>query len=220
MMWAAVQTARVNRALHFDSPYILLFFISFPDTCKVPLVFSADIPECNDGYSWFNEETENFDPSWKPRNKTIPPPSKPHHSPWEFRSAWDLKGSPYFGKISTYRGGGYIVDLGPTNDTAFNNFKKLWKEHWIDKYTRAIFTELNIYSVDINLLCVITLLYEFLPSTGGVYTMNVQTIKLFRYLGGLAQAVMGFEVIFMFLTFYWIYRDCKKIFKEKPKVQI
>ncbi|XP_031568597.1 polycystic kidney disease protein 1-like 2 [Actinia tenebrosa] len=183
-------------------------------TCKVPLIFTGKFEDCTEDYSWSNEETNNFIPGWRPLTNTSLIIEEIKKTPWDYTSAWEIKSFPYFGKMTTYQGGGYIMELGPTNDTAFQTVHELSRNNWIDQYTRAIFTEINIYNVDVNLLCVITLLYEFLPSGNGIPSINVQTIKLYRYLSSVAKAVMGFEVIFIFLVFYWIYRDCKKIARE------
>lgn len=178
----------------------------------------GEFEDCTEEYTWTNEETKHFTPGWIPKNHSLANTSltmkETKKTPWDYTSAWEIKGFPYFGKMTTYRGGGYIMELGPTNDTAFQTLHELSTNNWIDQYTRAILTEINIYNVDVNLLCVITLIYEFLPSGSGIPSINVQTIKLYRYLSSVAKAVMGFEIIFFFLVFYWIYRDCKKITRE------
>lgn len=61
--------------------------------------------ECNADYEWDNEDKESYHPSWRPFgvNDTKNPKSK---SPWYYRSAWELKGTPYWGHFASYWAGG------------------------------------------------------------------------------------------------------------------
>lgn len=182
------------------------------DTCQVPRTFSNYITECNDYYSWSEEERANFGKGWLQENETRE--TKPI-SPWHYQSVLKASSFPYMGKLASYRGGGFIVELGPDNFAASNKLEDLEASGWIDRYTRALFTELSIYNVNINLLCVVTLLYEELPTGGGQTFVNIQTIRLYRYLGNFSAALMLCEVIFAFLLLKWIVRDGKRLWKER-----
>ncbi|XP_048576120.1 polycystic kidney disease and receptor for egg jelly-related protein isoform X2 [Nematostella vectensis] len=185
------------------------------ETCQPPSPLRHLSPECNAVYSWSHEDMDSYLPHWaKHANETEAQKAALTKSPWRYQDTWELRGFPYLGKMATYRGGGYVQDLGPDNETLYQSLKNLASGGWIDQYTRALFTEVNIYNNNVNLLCVVTLLFEFLPSTGGIPFVNVQPIKLFRYLGGFSHALLGFEVVFLFLIFYWVYRDVKKIIDQ------
>ena len=119
------------------------------------------------------------------------------------------------GKISSYQGGGYVVELGPDDFSAIQKLKNLESSGWIDRYTRALFTELSLYNVNVNLLCVATLLFEDLPTGNGQIFVNIQTIKVFRYIGNFSAALLTCEVIFAFLLMRWIVRDGKRLWKER-----
>ena len=56
---------------------------------------------------------------------------------------------------------------------------------WIDRYTRAIFVELNIYNANANLMMIVTYVSEILQTGGWNYFDNVQAIRLYRWQGGL-----------------------------------
>ena len=117
--------------------------------------------------------------------------------------------------MASYRGGGFIIELGPDEVTALNELNDLKANDWIDRYTRALFTELSIYNININLLCVVTLLYEELPTGGGQTFVNIQTIRAYRYIGNFSAALMTCEVIFAFLLLNWILRDGKRLWRER-----
>lgn len=194
--------------------------ILLPDTCKVPESFSNIIPECNDFYSWSEEERKDFSKGWSnPAQANLTESKKPDKeqfsAPWDHQSVLEASSFPYMGKISSYRGGGFIVQLGPDKITALNELKSLKASGWIDRYTRALFAELNIYNANVNLLCVVTLLLEDLPIGGGETFVNVQTIRVFRYIGNFSAALMACEVTFAFLLLRWIFRDGKRLWKER-----
>ena len=194
--------------------------IFFLDTCRVPEGFSSYIQECNDFYSWSGEERNDFSEGWSNLSQVNKTESKvtgkePFTSPWHYQSIMEASSFPYMGKMASYRGGGFIFHLGPDKVLAFNELKRLKASGWIDRYTRALFSELSIYNVNVNLLCVVTLLYEELPTGGGLTFVNVQTIRVYRYLGNFATALMACEVIFAFLLLRWIMRDGKRLWKER-----
>lgn len=193
------------------------FNFLFSDTCQVPKMFSEYITDCNDYYSWSDEERTDFGIGWSQENGTESKETRKLQAtpPWHYQSVLEARSFPYMGKMASYRGGGFIVQLGPDYVTAFNKLEGLEANGWIDRYTRALFTELSIYNVNINLLCVATLLYEELPTGGGLTFVNVQTIRLYRYIGNFSAALMACEVIFAFLLLKWIVRDGKRLWKER-----
>jgi len=190
------------------------------DTCKVPTFFSGMIADCNDFYSWSKEERNDFAEGWSDPEQVNDTDSKETDveklsSPWHYQSVMEASSFPYMGKLSSYRGGGFIVELAPDKVTALHGLQDLEARSWIDRYSRALFAELSIYNVNINLLCVVTLLYEELPTGGGETFVNIQTIRVYRYLGNFSAALMACEVIFAFLLLRWIVRDGKRLWKER-----
>ena len=157
---------------------------------------------------WSVQSQENVTESKKPQEMQ---PA----SPWQYQSVMEASSFPYLGKMASYRGGGFIIELGPDKVTALNELKELETKDWIDRYTRALFTELSIYNININLLCVVTLLYEELPTGGGQIFVNIQTIRVYRYIGNFSAALMTCEVIFAFLLLNWILRDGKRLWRER-----
>ena len=181
----------------------------------MPRIFSPIIQECNGYYSWPNEESGDFQAAWtRPQASNDTPPAALGDRSWEYQKMSETKSVAYMGKMATYRGGGYIIELGPDNVTADQLVDALDAQHWIDRYTRALLAELSVYNVDVNLLCVVTLAYELLPTGGGASFVNVQTIRLFRSVGAASVVVLLFEVVFMFALFRWIYRDIKNLVKN------
>ena len=56
---------------------------------------------------------------------------------------------------------------------------------WVDRYTRAIFHEINIYNANTNLMMIFTMVSEILNTGGWNYFDNVQALRLYRWQGGI-----------------------------------
>ena len=189
----------------------------FSDTCKVPDEFDGIIPDCNEFYSLSEEETKDFGVEWsnkEERNLT----SNDKTTDEQSLSSWHYKKDDsilYMGQISSYRGGGYIIELGPDEAKASEKLGSVKDHGWVDRYTRALFTELSLYNVNVNLLGVVSLLFEDLPTGSGQLFVNIQTIRVFRYLGKFSSALLACEVILAFMLVRWIVRDGKRLWKER-----
>ena len=128
-------------------------------SCEVPDSFKREIKECFAGYSDGNEDRHPFGP----QNGTA----------WVHSDSNQLGGSSHWGKVGTYGGGGYVVNLGSSMLEASGVIADLKHHKWITRGTRAIMIDFTVYNANINLFCVVRLLLEF-PATGGV-------IPSFRY---------------------------------------
>uniref|UniRef100_T1HG07 PKD_channel domain-containing protein n=1 Tax=Rhodnius prolixus TaxID=13249 RepID=T1HG07_RHOPR len=110
-----------------------------------------------------NEEKKPFRSGWNsfPRFYKEPPV-------WTYESYRASESVGMFGYSGLfYRSGGYGEMLHTTKGNSDRKLIRLFMNDWIDNYTRAIFVEANLYSVNSNLFSVITIITEYLPS--GVY---------------------------------------------------
>lgn len=74
-----------------------------------------------------------------------------------YKSATELEGSSYQGRVASYGGGGYVAYLSlKKNDSLSTSLvNDLVAKKWIDRLTRAIFIDLTVYNSKVNQLCVI-----------------------------------------------------------------
>jgi hypothetical protein len=74
-----------------------------------------------------------------------------------YKSAAELNGSPYEGRVSTYGGGGYVAYLTVRrNDSKSTSLvNDLIAKNWIDRLTRAIFVDLTVYNRKVEQFCVV-----------------------------------------------------------------
>jgi hypothetical protein len=68
--------------------------------------------ECNSFYSWEKEDEGDYKAGWvktvkkKDENDTATMKQK---NAWQYNTAWELKGTPYWAGFSTYWGGGRMT---------------------------------------------------------------------------------------------------------------
>ena len=140
-----------------------------PDTCKVVPTFRTMVGHCRDAYNWLDDDTKPYLEGW-----TKPPDAnasalKKTESPWVYKSALKLKNEPYMATISTYKGGGYAVNLGLTKADTEKIVQNLYETNWVDTHTRAVFIEFTLYNGNVNLFTSVRMTAEFM-STGSVTT--------------------------------------------------
>ena len=75
-------------------------------------IFQHIFSECNSFYSWEKEDEGTYYAGWVPENitttnKTIDEElTSKQKNAWQYNTAWELKGTPYWAGFSTYWGGG------------------------------------------------------------------------------------------------------------------
>ena len=200
------------------------------DTCTKHPVFKDLIAGCNGGYSFSNEDNEQYSAGWnKPLNKSARWKLRKNkrkslylglETPWQYQSVLKLKNFPFIGLYNTYGGSSYAVSIGPDLRQSNVIVKNMKDNFWIDKQTRAIFTEINIYNANTNLLLIVTFVNEILPTGGWGYFENIQALRLFRWTGGLGTVILLFDFIFIGVTLVGIYKLVKACKKEGTKAYL
>ena len=87
--------------------------ILFLDQCTIHQAFRHLFDECNSFYSWEKEDEGQYLKGWQKNieenvndNDTATEKQK---NAWEYNTAWELKGTPYWAGFSTYWGGGMMI---------------------------------------------------------------------------------------------------------------
>lgn len=133
---------------------------------------------------------------------------------WKYQDTFDLDGLPTVGRYASYSGGGYVAKLGTTIEEASDTLQYLQNTSWIDRRTRGVFVEFNLFNPNVNLFCSVILLLEF-PPTGSVFPYwEVRPVVLYRYVGASAIFLFVFDVIFAAYTLYYLI-DFIKLIRAK-----
>ncbi|XP_064125155.1 polycystin-2-like protein 1 [Loxodonta africana] len=163
------------------------------DSCVVHEDFREDILSCYDVYSLDKEDQLPFGPL----NGTA----------WTYHSQDELGGSSHWGRLTSYSGGGYYLDLLGSRQASAETLRDLQEGLWLDRGTRVVFIDFSVYNANINLFCVLRLVVEF-PATGGaIPSWQIRTVKLIRYVSNWDFFIVGCEIVFCVFIFYYMVEE-------------
>ncbi|XP_009990421.1 PREDICTED: polycystic kidney disease protein 1-like 2 [Tauraco erythrolophus] len=172
------------------------------DTCPISPKLQRVIQECHAPYSLQTEDTSDYGEHW---NTSVFDNSSDLSSAWQYQSQSKLKGQPTWGKLAIYRGGGYVIQLGTDPKNASRILQYLFNNVWLDTFTRAVFVEFTVYNANVNLFCLISLMFET-NALGAFFTSaELQSIRLYPYTNSLHIFVVAAEgIYFLFIVYYMI----------------
>ncbi|NXX88600.1 PK1L2 protein, partial [Centropus bengalensis] len=172
------------------------------DTCPISPKVQHVIQECHAPYSLQTEDTSVYGERW---NSSAFDNSSGMSSAWKYQSQSRLRGQPSWGKLAIYRGGGYVVHLGTDPKNTSRILQYLFNNIWLDTFTRAVFVEFTVYNANVNLFCIISLMFET-NALGAFFTSaELQSVRLYPYTNSLHIFVVAAEVIyFLFIVYYMI----------------
>lgn len=81
------------------------------DSCHVASIMQQHERDCHAQYSWELENVGSHGPGWS--SVVVDNTSRNLDSPWTHQSQGKLRAFPIWGSMVLYRGGGFVVDLGP-----------------------------------------------------------------------------------------------------------
>ncbi|XP_033737386.1 polycystic kidney disease protein 1-like 2 [Pecten maximus] len=177
--------------------------------CSIPSEFRKFFKECYPEYGLDTYDSESYGEGWATHS------SNNTSQAWQYQDSIQLNGYPVVAKYDSYGGGGYVTTLGNSNQTAADTFDYLHDAGWIDRNTRAVLVEANIYNPNVNLFCVICLVLEF-PASGSIIPYSqISPVVLYRYIGSSALFLLILDLIFVAFTLYYLFILVNKIKQEK-----
>ncbi|XP_077057765.1 polycystin-1-like protein 2 [Siphateles boraxobius] len=183
------------------------------DSCKVAKTMVSAIPDCHAPYSWEAEDMSSYGPGWNQTKNVNGYQTLP--TPWHYQTQAKLRANSVWGGLALYRGGGFVVDLGPDKKNASRLLKYLFDDIWLDVYTRAAFVEFTVYNANVNLFCIVTLIFETTGVGAFQYRSEVQTVHLYQSTGGFHVFVMASEAIYFLFILYYMFVQGKLMKQQK-----
>jgi len=150
-------------------------------TCNIPRG-KALFDRCYPDYSWSNRDVKDFQVN----------------ATWAIKwtSVEETKGGTWIGRLNRYDGSGYIVDLPTNQGQAKAILEQLEQAMFIDRQTRAVFIDFNLYHPVYNLDTIGRVALE-LPAAGGIHPkLEVKTWQLDKYFGANGDRYMVLEIAF------------------------
>ncbi|XP_064190727.1 polycystin-2 [Anguilla rostrata] len=166
-------------------------------SCTVHQDLQGELQDCYDAFSSGSEDRAPFGL----KNGTA----------WTYTEQARLNGTGHWGRISSYGGGGYYLDLSRSREETAAQLRALKENLWLDRGSRAVFIDFSVYNANINLFCVVRLVAEF-PATGGVVTSGqFQTVRLLRYVSGWDYFIATCEIAFCLFVLYYVVEEVLEI---------
>ena len=116
-------------------------------------------------------------------------------------------------QYGTYSGNGMVQVLSSVKNESAKMINELVENLWFSRGTRALFLDFTVYNANLNLFCVVSLLFEF-PATGGTITSGTfRTVKLIRYVSMFDYFIMACEGVYILFIIYYAIEETLEILK-------
>ena len=135
------------------------------DTCKVKASIQALIPSCEGEYSSSNENRRSYSPGWL-LNETGVNYSSSIQEAFIYRTSQQLDTYLFLGQHATYGSGGYVYEFRGPLEELREEVAQLHQLSWIDRQTRAILLQMNLYNPSVPIYTSAVIVAELLPSSG------------------------------------------------------
>ncbi|XP_071766137.2 polycystin-1-like protein 2 [Centroberyx gerrardi] len=182
-------------------------------SCRVARSMQESVPDCHAPYSWELEDMGSYGPGWS--RSVADNTSLNLRSPWKYQSQAKLKAFPIWGSVMLYRGGGFVVDLGPDSQNSSRTLQYLFDNTWLDVYTQAVFVEFTVYNANVNLFCIVTLMLETAAIGVFQFRSELQSVRLYQSPGGLHVFVMASEAIYFLFIIYYMFVQGKLMKQQR-----
>ncbi|XP_039674212.1 polycystic kidney disease protein 1-like 2 [Perca fluviatilis] len=173
------------------------------NSCQTAGPMLQFVPDCQAAYSWEVEDMGSYGPGWSQSAKDNI--SMSTNSPWTYQTQAQLRAHAVWGTLALYRGGGFVTELGPDSQNASSTLEYLFRNTWLDIYTRAIFVEFTVYNANVNLFCIVTLFLETTAVGAFQFTTELHSVRLYQSPDGLYILVMAAEIVYLLFIVYYMF---------------
>ncbi|XP_035860041.1 polycystic kidney disease protein 1-like 2 [Sander lucioperca] len=183
------------------------------NSCQIAGPMLQFVPDCQAPYSWEVEDMGSYGPGWSQSAKDNISTST--SSPWTYQTQAQLRTPNVWSKLVLYRGGGFVTELGPDSQNASSTLEYLFRNTWLDIYTRAIFVEFTVYNANVNLFCIVTLFLETTAVGAFQFTSELHSVRLYQSPGGLYFLVMVAEIVYLLFIVYYMFLQGKLMKQQR-----
>ncbi|KAM3607032.1 uncharacterized protein V6R79_000867 [Siganus canaliculatus] len=181
-------------------------------SCELDQSMIHFVPDCLAPYSWEAEDMGSYSPGW---NQSLTDDNSTRSIPWTYHTQTELRAHPVWGNMALYRGGGFVAELGPDFHNASSTLEYLFRNKWLDQYTRVIFVEFTVYNANVNLFCIVTLSFESTATGAFQFSSDLQSVRLYQSTGGLYIFVMAAEILYMLFILYYMFIQAKLLKQQR-----
>ncbi|XP_061191524.1 uncharacterized protein LOC133199666 [Saccostrea echinata] len=169
---------------------------------------------CIREYQDKNIETRNFYPYWRLQKSLS-------RTPQSLRRAWKYssedEGIDVPGEIHMYKPGGYVIMLPRSLTEAHDLVNHLVEYRWVDRHTRALFLELNLYNPNINIFTYAMFIAEFIETGGILPWSNIWVFRPNEFTGALGTYALLCYLVFLIFLCLGTFRVIKELYQRRLK---
>jgi hypothetical protein len=183
-----------------------------PGTCSVRPTLASLVPVCYGEYSSETESRQAFGP-------VLDVGGKPRYG---FTTAEINGENSFVGQANTYNGGGFRTSVPSktsniTQGQAITLIRQLRDTRWIDRQTRAVFTDMSLYNPATDILSVIKLSCEFPPSGGALPRLNLRNLRAEQlWPRGKGTAEIALESILLVIVLAYVATELRLMYRSEP----
>lgn len=161
-----------------------------------------------------SEEKRDFGFGWSKNSSNVTEDTKRISDAFKYKNSDDLESYPYLGVYNTYSGGGYIYELRGSLQQINQNLSLLQNMSWIDRKTRAVFAEFTLFNPNIQLLCVNTILIEFLPTGSLVKSARMEPVNLFNDIEKFFSYRTLVKIFYILMLIFFLIKEIVSLFQK------
>ena len=179
-------------------------------------------PNATCGHTWNNDNA--YTEVYAAHNYyTASASSSANSSTWVSESSWTYSaGIGYENNLPVlpyYPGpmldsGGFMQTVPTYQAGATELIRELKARRWTDRFTRAVITELAMYSVDSDVVVPIQLVSEFTPTGGVISTMHTRPFPVQRYTGSDQILLILADVVILFAVLWQLVAMAKNVWRH------
>ena len=177
-----------------------------------------NIPTCVNEYTIPGEDDGSYCVGWENgpcvRGQSV---YNITHAAWNFVSSLDIWGLPTTGIHNIYGGGGYIAEFIVNYNISKQIIDDLYTYIWIDRKTRAVFTEFTLYNVNNNVFIYVSLLCEFVETGGILTSSSIKPLRPYQHVDSLGIVTFICEIIVLVGIIVFAVRKAISFHKRKIK---
>jgi hypothetical protein len=130
---------------------------------------------------------------------------------------WSSQLSPLdglYGWGNIYGTGGYVVAIPDNHTDAGPTIAQLIQDEWLDRATRAVAVDFNLYNTNTRLVTVVRIVFEMFPSGHMLKWARFYSMPAMPYSGVQDGIRAVFEAIFVLFIVYFLQKAIRRIYRS------
>ncbi|CAF4171036.1 unnamed protein product [Rotaria sp. Silwood2] len=185
-------------------------FYAHENTCRIKSSIRGLIKHCYDDYGASIEEKGSFSPGWT--TNTTQNYSTLINRAFIYQTSKQLDTYIYIGDHGTYRSGGYVYEFRGSLSEMSDDLIELHQLEWIDKQTRAVIIQMNLYNPSIRIFTSAVMIIEILSSSGIFFSARFDPLSVDAF-----TSIFQIACAFIYLTFilYFMFVEVRSFIRLK-----